>query len=142
MAGAKLRIVYREKSPIGFAVAGRFTYFDDLQDDALRTVSGIAGIGDTRRSLNVSLSGTFSGSSSETVISVGGDFQVGARTKILAEFGTTGGLLLEDEEFDGIMNIGFRFFGDRMSFTLTGFRPLGETGSLILFPLAVFSINR
>jgi hypothetical protein len=29
-----------------------------------------------------------------------------------------------------------------MSFTLTGFRPLGDTGSLILFPLAVFSINR
>ena len=106
------------------------------------TRNDLVGIGDTRKSLNFSVGGTFSGSNSETVVSVGGDFQIGARTKLLAEFGTTGGALFEEDDFDGIMNVGFRFFGDTMSFTLTGFRPLGDTGSLILFPLAVFSINR
>jgi hypothetical protein len=112
MAGGKLRIVDREKYPVGLAVAGSWTYFDDLQNDALWTLSGIAGIGDTRKSFNVSVGGAFSGSNGETVISVGGDFQVGARTKLLAEFGTVGGLLFDEDEFDGIMNVGFRFFGD------------------------------
>lgn len=141
MAGAKLQVLDRNEFPIGLALTGGFTYLDELQDDTLWSTSAVVGIGDARRSFNVALGGAFSGSDSQGLVLVGGDFQIGSRTKLIAEFGNTSALLFDEDDFDGLMNIGFRFFGDSMSFTLTGFRPLGDTSSLVLFPLGVFSIN-
>ena len=89
----------------------------------------------------MAIGGNFSGSSSHGLIMVGGDYQVSARVKLVAEFGNSTSALFEEDDFNGLMNVGFRFFGDSMSFTLTGFRPLEESGGLFLFPLAVFSIN-
>jgi hypothetical protein len=37
--------------------------------------------------------------------------------------------------------VGFRLFWENVSFTLTGFRPLEETGEFIAFPLAMFSAH-
>lgn len=142
MGGAKLRLLDRERFPVGLAVSANYTYLEDFADDALFSFSGIAGIGDSRRSLNASIGGVFRGKASETVIGLGGDLQVSARTKLVAEFGTVTGILFDEDDFDGIMNVGFRFFGDTMSFTLTGFRPVGsDGGGLFLFPLGVFSIK-
>lgn len=141
MAGAKLRIVDREEHLIGLALTGSYTYLDELTDDALWSAGAVVGIGDSRKSMNLSVGGNFSGSDSSLMLMLGADAQVGARTKVIAEFGNTSADLFNDEDFNGLMNIGLRFFGDSMSFTLTGFRPLGESSGLFLFPLAVFSIN-
>jgi hypothetical protein len=141
MLGAKLSVLDREEYPVGLALTGSYTYFDELQNDALWTAGGVLGIGSSRQSLNVSVGGSFSGNNTDMIVMVGGDFQASARTKIIAEFGNTGAALFDDDDFNGLMNIGLRFFGENMSFTLTGFRPLEDSGGLILFPLAVFSIN-
>ena len=141
MVGGKLRVLDREKYPIGLAIAGSYTILDDLADDSLGTVGGVLGIGDARKSVNVSVGGSFFGGSSSAIFLAGADYQISARTKFVVEFGSSSALLFDEDDFDGLMNIGFRWFGERMAFTLTGFRPLGEADGLFLFPLAVFSIS-
>ena len=46
-----------------------------------------------------------------------------------------------DDDFEGMINFGFRLFGDQWSFSLTGLRPLREAGDLFVVPLIQFSYH-
>ena len=46
-----------------------------------------------------------------------------------------------DEDFDGFLNLGVRFFGRDWSFSLTGMRPLGSTDSWVMIPMFMFSYH-
>lgn len=137
--GAKWRLVDRDASGLGLALTGSFTVLDETQFGA---IGGVAGLGNRRNSLNLSVNRTYDDDgNSETVFIVGGDAQMGRRTKIFAEYFSSSSLL-EDEEDDlsGFINIGFRFFGERHSFSLSGFRPLGEDlDSFVAFPMVMYS---
>jgi hypothetical protein len=137
--GAKFRLVDRDSTGIGLALTGSYTVLEETQFGAF---GGVAGIGNRRNSLNLSVNYTYDDAGeTEMVYIVGGDAQMGRRNKIFAEYFSSSSLL-EDEEDDlsGFINIGFRFFGERHSFSLSGFRPLGEdTGSLVAFPMIMYS---
>jgi len=137
--GAKWRLVDRDSSGIGLALTGSFTLLDETTFGAF---GGVAGIGNRRNSLNLSVNRTYDDDGdAETVFIVGGDAQMGRRNKIFAEYFSSSALLEdEDDDLSGFINIGFRFFGERHSFSLSGFRPLGEDmGSLVAFPMIMYS---
>ena len=137
--GFKYRVLSRETFPFGLAVAASGVYQEDTR---LALASAIAGVGSRRRSLNVAVSRTFSTDESETFFIVSGDLQIANHSKILAEYGSSTSPLLDDEDFSGFVNIGFRLFGQGMSFSLTGFRPLmrdDDSDGFIAFPFAQFS---
>lgn len=140
-AGAKLRLLSREEFPVGVAAVANVTRFDDR---SFGTAGGVLGVGDRRRSLNFSAQRTFGDEATDPawMLLAGADLQFSERTKFIVEYATNTQFIDDDEDFDGIFNIGLRFFGDGMSFTLTGFRPLGTDGDgLVLFPLAMFSMH-
>lgn len=137
--GLKYRLVSRERFPLGVAVAGGVNFVDDQQ---LSTLALITGVGDRRRSLNLSVHGAFTEDASETFFIAGGDVQLGGSFKLLLEYAnSTDAVVDSDEDIAGFLNVGFRLFGEVWSFSLTGVRPLAaeDTGDLLLFPLAAFS---
>ena len=46
-----------------------------------------------------------------------------------------------DDDFNGLLNLGFRLFGEGWSFSFTGIRPLDSTGDLMLIPMVQFSFH-
>jgi hypothetical protein len=138
-AGTKLRLVDREAAPIGLALTGSFTYLEETQFGAL---GAVAGIGNRKKSLNLAIN--FSrddDGDKETIYIIGGDYQIGRRSKLFAEYFSSSSLLEdEDEDVSGFLNVGFRIFGERHSFSLSGFRPLGlDSGGLYAFPMVMYS---
>lgn len=136
--GAKLRLLSREKSGVGIAASASAWFADD---ENLGTIGGIVSFGDRRRSLTAAVNVAFVEDDSETFFLVGGDVQVGPGLKLLAEYGNSESAISDENDFNGIINVGFRLFWEKTSFTLTGFRPLEETGDFIAFPLAMFSAH-
>lgn len=137
--GFKYRLLSREKAPVGLAAAGSFTV---VGSEHLEVLSGIASLGDARRGLSLAANYAFAGGDNESFFLIGGDVQVGPGVKLVAEYGTSGSALLEDEDFHGAIDIGVRVFWNRVSFTMTGFRPLGlESNGFFAFPVAVFSAH-
>ena len=138
--GFKYRIVSREDFPFGFAVAATGSLIDET---SFATVSGIAGIGNRHRSLNLSVHQPFveNNSDAPAFFIVSGDLQVAGSVKLLGEYGNSGDAVFSDEDFSGFMNVGLRIFGDSSSFSLTGFRPLtiDDADGFIAFPLAMYS---
>jgi hypothetical protein len=136
-AGFKYRVLKREKHFLGLAVAGSVSF---LQDETAGTITGILGIGNRRRSLNLSVHDLFTQDDSVGFFVVGGDYQIAHGAKLLLEYANGTAAFTDEEDFSGFINVGFRLFSSRSSFTLTGFRPLEEGGEdFILFPLAMFS---
>ncbi len=137
--GGKVRILSRDEAGVGLALAGSSFFADN---ESAQTLTGIVGIGDRRRSLNVAVNYAFASGDNGVFWMVGGDFQVGRGFKLLAEYANSENSLFADDDFNGLINVGFRAFWRRVSFTLTGFRPLEETGgSFIAFPMASFSAH-
>lgn len=137
-AGFKYRLLSREKHPIGLAIAGNATLVDGQW---LGTLSGITGIGDRHRSLNVSLHAAFTeDDDSGLFYMVSGDVQFSRSAKFLAEFGNSSSRIIDDEDVDGFINVGVRMFWGRTSFTITGLRPLtDDNDGLIAIPVVMFS---
>lgn len=137
--GTKLMLLDRNRHPVGLAVAGNVARLDDFN---FGSVAAIAGVGDDRRSLNVSIHQTFRDDDDAALFfMVGGDLQAGPSWKVVAEY-TSGlsALFSDDDDIDGFLNLGFRWFGASSSFTLTGIRPIGvDTDSFLAFPLAMYS---
>jgi len=137
--GAKFMLLDRTKSPIGLAVAGNLSHLEDVDFG-----SGVAvvGFGSERSSLNFSVHRSFirDGDPANYVM-IGSELQSGPSTKVIAEFSTgLGALFDDDDDVEGFINLGFRWFGEDNSFTLTGIRPVGvDSGSFIAFPLAMYS---
>lgn len=149
--GMKYRIVNREHSPVGVAVAASQSF---LRNANLTTANLIAGIGDRDKSLNVSMNRAFNkDGDSGWVFIAGCDYRVSDGVKFLFEYCQSSVFLPSDDEddnednedndddFDGLVNVGVRWFGSKMSFSLTGFRPLGVSGDLIAIPMAMFSVH-
>ena len=137
--GLKYRLVSRETFPLGVAVAAGVNI---VEDQHLSTVSFITGIGDRRRSLNLSVHGAFTEDTSESFFIAGGDVQVGGSFKFLLEYANSTDAVVNDtQDIAGFLNLGFRLFGEVWSFSLTGVRPLAaeDADDLLLFPLAAFS---
>jgi len=137
--GAKLRLLSRGHFPVGLALVGNVTH---LEDTDFGTAGGVVGIGDMRKSLNVSFQKAFSDADeSGWILLAGADIQFSQRTKLIIEYATNT-QFIDDEDFSGLINVGVRFFGERMSFTLTGFRPLtDEDSDLLFFPMAMYSMH-
>jgi hypothetical protein len=136
--GAKFRLVSRDRSPVSLATAFSTWIVDD---ENLSTVSGIMSAGNSRRSFTAAVNYGFADGDGELFFLLGADLQVGAGTKLIAEYGNSESAISDENDFKGILNVGFRLFWENVSFTLTGFRPLEETGEFIAFPLAMFSAH-
>ncbi len=139
--GGKLRLVDREKSPIGLALTGSFTMLEETQFGA---VGAVVGIGDRHKSLNVAVNYTVDeDGGKDTIFIVGGDFQTGRRTKLFGEYFSAASLFNdENDDLNGFINFGIRIFGQRHSFSLSAFRPLVEdSGSFIAFPMLMYSYH-
>ncbi len=136
--GFKLRLVDRAADGLGLAVAASGTY---LEDGAFGSIIGIAGVGSERSSLNLSIHRSYAENSDAlSYFIVGADTQVGPGFKLLAEYAnSTRAVTRDEDDFNGFLSVGFRVFGEGSSFTLTGFRPLVDTGSFIAFPVAMYS---
>lgn len=140
-AGAKWRLLDRSRHPVGLAVTGQFSLFDDYW------IGGgglVAGVGNARRSLNLALNRIVDedGDVKNTYM-VGADFQGAGPSKLLLEFFNNSPLIGDfDDDLIGFINVGIRVYGHDYSFSLTGFRPLWEGGDdsgLFAWPMVVFS---
>lgn len=140
--GAKVRLLSREKAPVGLALTASVLYVDD---EAFVTVGGVAGIGNRERSLNLAVNRSEgSGEDSGLWFMLAADARLTNRSKFIIEYGNSTEAIGDDDEddFNGLINVGIRWFGERMSFTLSGIRPLEATGGdFFLFPLAMFSVH-
>ncbi len=137
--GFKYRILSRERYPVGLAVAANGAA---ISDETLATLSGILGVGNPRTSLNLSIHKPFidDGTDDPAFFILGADVQAGPGFKFLAEYGNSGDAVFRDEDFAGFLSIGLRLFGERSSFTLTGFRPVEvDSDGFIAFPFAMYS---
>jgi hypothetical protein len=137
--GGKLELVDRESSPIGLALTGSYTRLEETQFGA---IGGVAGIGNRHNSLNLAVNCTYGDDGdTEMVFIVGGDAQFRSWNKFFAEYFSSSSLLKnENDDLKGFINIGFRFFGEHHSFSLSGFRPLVEdSGSFLAFPMIMYS---
>ena len=136
--GGKIRVLDRDRSPIGLALIGNYT---TLKDTRFGMVGAVAGIGDVHKSLNLAVNRTFDDDDEQgTTYIAGADIQIGRRSKIFAEFFNSSMLLGDDKDLKGFINIGIRWFGRAHSFSLSGFRPLVEdSGSFIAFPMVMYS---
>ncbi len=142
--GLKYRLVDREVHGFGLALTGSHIIAPDEQ--RISTFGGVAGIGNSRRSLNLAIDHGVDedGDGGERVM-LGGDLQLTKRSKVFLEWADSqlvfsgGG----DDDFNGFLTLGFRLFGESMAFTLGGLRPLiaEDTGSFIALPLVMFSAH-
>jgi len=139
--GGKLRLVDREKSPIGLALTGSFTMLEETQFGA---IGGVIGIGDRQKSLNLAVNYTVDeDGGKDTIFILGGDVQTGRRTKLFAEYCSAASQFNdESDDLNGFVNLGIRIFGQRHSFSFSAFRPLLEdTGSFVAFPMLMYSYH-
>jgi hypothetical protein len=137
--GAKWRLMDRDVQPVGLALTGSYTLLDDLYFGA---VGAVVGIGNARKSLNLAINYAFAdGGDSEIVYILGGDIQISRRSKLFAEFFSSSALI-ENDDIDGFINIGFRIFSKKHSFSLSGFRPLTNySNGLYALPMLSYSVH-
>jgi len=138
--GAKYRLLDREEQPIGLALTAAFT---KISEYSFSTFGGVAGIGDDRRSLNLTINRSVDDDGdTETLFLIGGDLQAGRSSKIFCEYMSSSSLFDDqDDDLNGFVNLGIRLFGDTHSFSLSGFRPLDEDAdsSFLAFPMLMYS---
>lgn len=136
--GGKVRLVDRAVSPIGLALTGSYTILGD--DVKFGAFGFVAGVGDRRSSLNLAINRTFDDDGdTETVILAGADGQLTRRSKVFVEYMSSASMI-ENDDLDGFINVGFRLFGQSHSFSLSGFRPLtNDADGFIAFPMLVYS---
>jgi len=139
--GFKQRLLDRRKRKVGLALAGSLTFGTwDIENDSFWTGSLILGMGNRERSLNLALNQSYRrGGSPFTFLVLGGDRRMSRRSKLMFEI--IDGADLLDDLGSGFVNLGLRFFGRDWSFTLSGLRPLEETGRLLFIPMIQFSYH-
>ena len=141
--GAKWRLLSREEAPLGVAVVAQGTFVEEAR---FGTIGGVIGIGSRDRSLNLAVLRSITDDSDDdgTIFLIGADAAIADRTKFLIEYGNSTEALGDDsdDDFNGMINVGFRWHGERISFSLTGVRPFEDTGDEFLFlPLTMFSMH-
>jgi hypothetical protein len=141
--GGKLRLLDREKHGLGLALLGNTS---ELFDHRFSMLGGVLGAGDKHSSINLMIARGFDeDGDAENLYMLGSDYRIGRRAKVLVEFATSGSLFGGDEDFNGTVIFGVRFFSKRMSFTFAGVRPLesedGDYDGLFALPLGSISIH-
>lgn len=137
--GFKWRVLDRDEGPLGLALVGNYT---KLENSHFGGVGAVLGIGDARKSLNFSVNQTFDDSDNQnTIFFVGADIQGGGNSKLFVEYFNSSAIFNdEDDDIAGFINIGIRLFGEKHSFSISGFRPLeADSDSFIAFPMVMFS---
>lgn len=139
--GLKQRLIDREEHVLGMALAASYTFFPAIESNLdFLTGSLILGVGDRERSLNVVVNQSYSKDEDPfTYFMIGADMRIGSRAKFLVEYMSSSDFV--DDDFDGLVNLGFRLYGDRWSFSFTGIRPLEATDNFIMFPMVQFSFH-
>ena len=140
--GAKWRLLSRTEAPVGFALTANATVIEDY---AFGFAGGVVGAGDDERSLNVAVGRSFTedGDDDGLVFLVGADVRLGDSTKFLIEWGNSSDAIEDDgDAFAGLVNLGIRWHGERISASLTGLRPLLDAGDTLLFlPMTMVSVH-
>ena len=117
-----------------FESAAWLSYTPDIKGISVGNVLSIAGKEKVSMHLGISAISGFDTNKWEYLYMVGGKLDVSEVTSIIVEYENSGTLI--EEDFSGLMLIGFRFQGKRMAWDIAGFRPLSEdTGSLLFLPL-------
>ncbi len=108
--GAKLRLLDRETQPLGLALLGSYTQLEEIN---FGSIGIVAGIGDRRQSLNLTINRSFDDDGdAETILLAGFDTQGPGRSKFIMEYMNSATLFAEDaDELEGFLNFGLRFFG-------------------------------
>jgi len=141
--GIKHSLLDRETAPLGLALAGSYTFFTGDLTKSLLTGSLILGLGDKDRSLNLLVNQSYQKDGDPfTTFVLGGDIRIGRRTKFLAEYMNSTNFLFGEDDFNGFLNLGVRFFGKDWSFSFTGVRPMESMDSFMFLPMFQFSIHR
>ncbi len=141
--GFKQGILDRTQRPLGLAIAGSYTFAtEDISEDSFLTGSLITGIGDRERSLNLAVNQSYKkGEDPFTTFVLGGDMRVSRRTKFFVEYMNATDFIDDDDLNGGFLNFGIRFFGNDWSFSLSGFRPMADTGRFMAWPMFMFSYH-
>jgi hypothetical protein len=143
--GIKQMVLDRTRHNVGVAVSGNLTVpAKDASSFGLLT--GIIGIGDPDRSLNITLGASIvEDNEAGFFYLVGADYRVSERIKLIAEFGNEANFIEDDddENIRGVVNVGVRIFGEKISAALSGIRPIwdGDGDSFLAFPLVSVSVH-
>ncbi len=137
--GAKYMILDREKHPLGLALSGGITAIRD--EDTFGALGLIAGVGDKRASLNFNVNWSWgTEGDANGAFLLAGDLTATRRSKIIFEYGNGTNLWENSDNFHGFVNAGIRFYGESMSFSMSGFRPLNDDfGGFLAWPMIMFS---
>jgi len=135
--GGKLMLLDRTEQPVGLALVGSYTLLEEV---SFGSAGVVAGVGDKRSSLNLSVNRAYDDDGdTETIFLLGADTQLTKRSKVFAEY-LSSSSILDDDDFNGFINLGVRLFGESHSLSLSGFRPLDtDSGSLIAWPMLAYS---
>jgi hypothetical protein len=142
--GIKQKILDRKRHDVGVAVSGNVTFPAGV-GNSFGLLMGIVGIGNEDRSLNAALGTSFvEHNEASFFYLIGADYRVSETIKLIAEFGDEANFIEDDDEnLQGAMNLGVKFFGERISASLSGIRPIwdGEGDSFVAYPLVVVSVH-
>ncbi len=141
--GFKQRLIDRTKHPLGLALAGSYTFAtEDMDEDSFLTGSLIVGAGDRERSLNLAVNQSYKkGEDPFTTFVFGADKRMSRRSKFFVEYMNATDFIDDEDLSGGFLNLGVRFFGNDWSFSLSGFRPMADTGSFVAWPMFMFSYH-
>lgn len=118
--------------------AATFTWMPKAEGGAL---SNIISYGTEKASVHgfIGISFDYEKINSGSVLALGGIVDVSQRVALMSEVLTYSALL--EEEANGLLTLGVRLKGNRMSWDLGGFRPLsGDSGDLLLIPLLKLTV--
>ena len=137
--GAKYMLLDREEHPLGLALSGGITLLRD--EDAFGAIGVIAGVGDRRSSVNLNLNWSWgTEGDANAAFLLAADFTTTRRSKAFVEYGNGTSLWENSDDFRGFLNAGIRFYGDNLSFSMSGFRPLQDNfDGLLAWPMIMFS---
>ena len=126
--GAKQNYIKKEN----FESAAWFAYTPEIEGIS---IGNVVSISKENSSLHLGIS-TITASDAkewEYLFMGGGKMDISERTAFIVEYGTSNSLI--EDEFSGMMLLGFRFKGNRVAWDIAGVRPLSEdTGNLLFLP--------
>ncbi len=135
--GAKLRLASLDRSPLGAALAGNVLV---VGDQTIYTGTGIVSLGSRLSNLSLAMNVVGTDSDTATFVLVGAGVLIGNHWKAIVEYGNSSDAILDDDDYNGLVNIGLRYFNREYSLTLTGLRPLEVSGGFA-FPLVSVSFH-
>ena len=117
-----------------FESAAWLSYTPEIEGISIGNVVSIAGKEGVSLHLGIAAISGFDTNKWEYLYMAGGKLEKSEVTSIMVEYENSGSLI--EDDFSGLMLIGFRFQGKRIAWDIAGFRPISEdTGPLLFLPL-------